>query len=315
MQGTNTLWNNKNDSANSIATARNTLFWSLSQTVTALNFSVEFYIFISLLLYECHTGRFKGKLSDQLIIGKIITVLCPLFAMLNLILTEVMILADKLLTQHRHIDTICRVVYEVRPFTYSLAVLTPYIFLWYRVLNLYKVDSFNSINTRSFRVLKVGVLCTIILCVFIGTITFFVNDVHHMTGVGCKHESNGLVESFVGFWTLPGQILFSVVLISLMLYPLLSYQGTFSEDDDDVTIKLVRKATKVSIVVLAVAMLVDSDIFVLFWFYPVNLITLPILVLFDCSVLVKNISILFFFNEPSKMLFGWWRKSGVNDTI
>ena len=307
MQETKANTNEKNGTANSITIDQINLFWSLSQTATAFNFSVEFYIFLSLLLYERRTGRFKGKLNDPMIIGKIITSLCPVFAMLNLLLTEAMILADKFLTQHRHGDYICLILYDIRSFTYPLAALTPYIFLWYRVLSIYKIDSFLSQNTRSVRVLKVCVLCAILSCVVIGIVAFFLNDGHRMTSVGCVDESR-TVDDFTDLGTLIAQIIAFVALIGLMLYPLLSHKRTFGEMQDQVTRKMVMRATKVSIISVAVVVSVDSIIIVLHWFYPVNWTVLPTHALFDFSVFVKTLTVVFFFHEPFEMFFGWWKR-------
>ena len=107
-----------------IATDQNDLLWSISQTANAFNFSVEFFIFISLLLYECRNGGFKGKLSDPIVVSKVLIVLCPLFSMLNLLVMEVMIIADKFPIQHQYGDIICCAIYLVRPFHYTLSLLT-----------------------------------------------------------------------------------------------------------------------------------------------------------------------------------------------
>ena len=313
MLETSATSNETNSSANSIASDQANLLWSLSQAATAFNFSVELYMFLALVFYERRTGRFKGKLNDPIVVGKIITILCPFFAMLNLLATEAMIIADKLLTQHRNGDIICRVIYDVRPLTYSLAVLATYSFLWYRMLNLYKVDTFFGMNTRCVRVLKIAIPCGSFLCAVVGTSVFAANNVHQMTRVGCQN-SNKSFDNFVDSSTLTAQIIASVLYIGLILYPLLSHKGTFSEEQDAVTRKLVRKATKVSTVSLAVTLLVDSAIFVVIWFYPTDWAMLFTYVLFDFSVLVKNLSVLFFFHEPFEMLFGWWRKSGCMHT-
>ena len=297
-----------------IATDQNDLLWSISQTANAFNFSVEFFIFISLLLYECRNGGFKGKLSDILEGSKVLTVLCPLFSMLNLLTMEVMIIADKFLIQHQYGDIICRAIYNIRPFTYSLALLTPYIFLWYHVLNLYKRESFLVMNTCSVKALKVVVPCVSVLCAVVGCVVYVMEDVHRMTAIGCLNDKGNSLDRFLYFGSITAQIFCLVALTGLMHYPLLSHRGAFSEEED-VTRQLVRKTTNVSIVSLAVAVSVDLAVCVIMWFYPANWKVLPLYVLFDFSVLVKNLSMLFFFQKPFEMLFSLWKRSDVIESV
>ena len=307
IRETNATTNETNRTASSFDTDQTNLILNLSQIAIVFNFSVEFYIFISLLFYELRTGRFKGKISDPLVIGKIITGLCSVFAMLNLITTEVMILADKFLIQHQYGELTCGSIYHIRPFTYTMAVLAPYNFLWYRVVCLYKVDIFLTMKTRLVNVLKFGIPCVTTLCAFAGILLYFLNHEHKMTGNGCKISNrNKSVQNFVLFGILIAQVLASILSISLLLYPLLFHEENFDEEQNAETKKLVRKATTVSIISLAVSVSVDSLVFVLIWFYPANWIMTPFYPLFDFSVLVKNISVLFFFHEPLEMLFSWW---------
>ena len=176
-----------------------------------------------------------------------------------------MTLAAKFLIQHPNGDIISLVIYKMRPFTNCLAVLTPYIFLWYRVLNLYKVDSFLAMDTRSVRALKFTALWLSIFSTIIGNVIFFIQNNHHMTEVGCKDDSSKSVDNLVDIVTLTVQILSSVVLKGLMLHPVLSHKGTFGEEEDSVTEKIVRKATKVLIVSLLVTVSVNSAIVTLIW--------------------------------------------------
>ena len=316
MQEANASSNETQSTSNSFATDQTNLLWNLSQIATGFNFSVELYIFLSLLLYELHTDRFKGKLSDPLVIGKIITALCPVFAMLNLITMEVMILGDKYLIQHQYGEEACRVIYIVQPLVYAMAVITPYIFLWYRMLSLYKVSIFIEVNTRLVRMLKAGVISMSILWTVAVFVLYFMNIFRNMTAAGCLLSKGKSVWNFIRYSTLVVQVLCSVIFISLMLYPLLSHKETCDEEQegDGKTKQLVMKATKVSVISLAVSVSVDSLIFVLIWFYPANWISFPIHVLFEYSVLVKNISVLFFFDKSLEILFGWCRKYGVNES-
>ena len=63
--------------------------------------------------------------------------------------------------------------------------------------------------------------------------------------------------------------------------------GCVSSEQDVENSKLIKKATKVPIIILTVSVSMDSPIFILIWLYPANWIILPVFALFNISVLVK----------------------------
>lgn len=192
--------------------------WVWSQITNLCLMFITVFIFIYLVVTNFKKGNFKRARRNQTAFKLISLVLFTILSsLLTLIVSQVAIIIDRTAAADNCGDLQCDIIMKVSIVSFIISYMFTYIFLWYRMKNLYSQPTIKQIKNKwiSFLIgfVLFTILCAALMHMFI--LLFFVR--HYQTDSGCKQKK---VFSIVTYLSYAVKVASNFVLFGLFYYPI-----------------------------------------------------------------------------------------------
>ena len=292
--------------------------WPLAQASTSFCFLIEAYVFISLLTFGFRTGKLRRSWQNpHCRTLMILACLCPCSHMVSLLTTQINLVDVALLKQHR-LDqlstTACTVIIFSKMTAYYIAVLSSYVFFWYRQRAWLSNPVCSEYNTWVIRALSGASISFITCCGAAAIAVCFANSTYEMElGIGCVSGKRALPEWFEHYGVSIALIVSMSTLVGSFVYPMLKHQQrTVPSPRNGVIWQSILKATiclVACIVSLVAAVVVAAQVFPRHWpCYPTSAV-------YDLAMLINSMAVLLSYDMLRHMLRGCYRRKGPDRTL
>ena len=302
--------------------------WILVQVITSALILGAIWAFVSLVTYATKTGKWnrsdkrKSKTANLLTLAA----LCPVMFFLQSLATQSLVIVDRTFANDVSGDRACEVVIDASVVLFSFSTSPAYFFLWYRQKMLYSQPSLKHLNTRTVRFFSYLFL---VLLLFGGMSSCFIHTIpvsYQMSNLGCVRSQTKRPNILANLITVATLILSQVILLGLFCHPLrlhksntevvrkassASRNSTASsstkmlkgkgKNKEERVYKAIRKAT------VSMLLCVSSDISAVVMITMVFKGNTPMClsrVIYDISLFTNIVSVMFCFEEYSKILVG-----------
>ena len=289
--------------------------WYTVQVITIVNFVCEFYFFLSLLTYGLRSGKLRSLKHEPTRKSSILMLLAitsPVTHMVSLTFQQLQ-LAQAVASEELWFT--CDVIMDLRLVTIFMATLHTYAYLWYRQKLFYNQPSIKHLKTPLYSVISFS---SIILLVagLLGLVV--ANNWSHsyvMTSHGCVTPLYELRKLGLYYMYFTCFLVIMTTIFGLFVYPLLRHRRSrhhnpvSSANDVDIVYRAIRKsAVSLAICFLSAiaAMIAVANLFPKYWpRYPTT-------AMYDASLVVDTLAVIFCYDDHKSILCGWWRVVSSN---
>ena len=289
--------------------------WIFAQMFNTLFIIGTLWDLIAFITYATRNDKWKRSNKKNRKNSNLLTVatLCPCLLIIRLLGTQALILVGEAAGLDSQGDRMCEIVFDFSIVMFSFSTLPVYVFLWYRQKMLYSQASLKKLNTKTVKFFSNLFMVLLFLG---GGSSCFIKTLpvsYQNSNFGCVQRTGKKANHLANYITAVTLIISQVILFSLFIHPLrLHGKGAKASLKRSASVAKKRKMKEervykaIKSAFVSCIICVTSDIVAVVMSTVILPKTTPCTLtrtIYDMSLFVNLVSVLFCFENASEILF------------